>query len=114
MSELFKRIEQLCIQKGVSITELCRESGASRGSLTDLKKGRKQSLSADTLSKIAVYFGVSVDYWLGKEEKPAATEDDELNEYLEYLKNREDGRMLFSLVNSLFVELLKKYQADKL
>jgi hypothetical protein len=48
---------------------MCKESGASRASLTDLKMGRKQSLSADTLSKISVYFGVSVDYLLGNEPK---------------------------------------------
>ena len=35
-------------------------------------------MSAATLSKIAAYFGVSVDYLLGNEEKPAATEDSEL------------------------------------
>lgn len=57
-------------------------------------------MSTDKLTKIADYFNVSVDYLLGNEKKPAATEDDELNEYLEYLKNREDGRMLFSLAKN--------------
>ena len=73
--------DRLCADKGINITELCRQSGASRGSLSDLKKGRKQSLSADTLSKIAAYFGVSVDYLLGnteEKEKPASQEADEL------------------------------------
>lgn len=97
MSELYETIVQLCTEKGVTITELCRQSGASRGSLTDLKMGRKASLSAATLSKIASYFGVSVDYLLGNEEKPPATDDEELNEYLEELKTRPEMRMLFSL-----------------
>ena len=38
-------------------------------------------MSADTLSKIAAYFGVSVDYLLGnteEKEKPASQEADEL------------------------------------
>ena len=76
MSELYKTIEKLCIEKKITITELCRKSGASRGSLSDLKNGRKQSLSADTLSKIAAYFDVTVDYLLGNEqkEKPTATD----------------------------------------
>jgi hypothetical protein len=81
MAELYQTIAQLCADKGINITELCRQSGASRGSLSDLKKGRKQSLSADTLSKIAAYFGVSVDYLLGnteEKEKPASQEADEL------------------------------------
>lgn len=77
MSKLFLRIEELCKERGITITELCRESGASRGSLSDLKQGRKQSLSAETLSKISTYFGVSVDYLLGNEpkEKPATDSD---------------------------------------
>lgn len=78
MSELYDTITRLCSEKGINITELCRQSGASRGSLSDLKMGRKNSLSAATLSKIAAYFGVSVDYLLGNEEsgKPAPTEGD--------------------------------------
>ena len=46
--------------------------------------GRKNSLSAATLSKIATYFGVSVDYLLGNEEKekPAIDEGDGLEDLL--------------------------------
>lgn len=65
MSELYNRIENLCSQKNITVTAMCRESGASRASLSDLKVGRKQSLSADTLSKISSFFGVSIDYLLG-------------------------------------------------
>ena len=36
--------------------------------ITDLKMGRKKSLSAETAQKIAAYFGVSVGYLLGQEE----------------------------------------------
>lgn len=67
MSDLYKRIEVLCGDANVNITTMCKEAEVSRASLTDLKMGRKQSLSADTLSKIASYFGVSVDYLLGNE-----------------------------------------------
>lgn len=80
MSELYKRIEGLCSRDGINITEMCKGSGASRASLTDLKMGRKQSLSAETLSKIAQYFSVSVDSLLGtvqKEKAPILTKEDE-------------------------------------
>lgn len=70
MSDLYNRIEELCNKNNESITTMCRESGASRASLSDLKVGRKQNLSAETLSKIAAHFGVSVDYLLGKEKAP--------------------------------------------
>ena len=64
MSDLYSRIEDLCKAKNQTITTMCKESGASRASLSDLKMGRKQTLSADTLSKIARHFSVSVDYLL--------------------------------------------------
>ena len=77
MSNLYNRIEALCKSNNVSITTMCKESGASRASLSDLKVGRKQSLSAETLSKISAYFGITVDFLLGKETEKAPTEDGE-------------------------------------
>ena len=65
MSDVYGRIEQLCSQKGINITLMCKECGIPRASLTDYKMGRKKSLSADTLAKIAAYFGVTVDYLYG-------------------------------------------------
>ena len=72
MSDLYNRIENLCKRDKVNITTMCKESGASRASLTDLKMGRKQSLSSDTLSKISAFFNVSIDYLLTGEQKEKA------------------------------------------
>lgn len=69
MYNLYETISHLCEGKGIKPGRMCNELGISRGAITDLKAGRKQSLSADTLSKIAAYFGVSVDYLLGNEEQ---------------------------------------------
>ena len=66
MSDLYNRIAELCQNYGITITAMCRESGASRASLSDLKVGRKQNLSTETLDKIADYFGTTVDYLLGR------------------------------------------------
>lgn len=96
MAELYKRIAALCEARGINVTQLCRAAGVSRASLTDLKMGRKQSLSAQTLQKLASYFGVTVDYLLAQE--PALVNDDaELTELLELLKTRPECRMLFQL-----------------
>lgn len=73
MSELYERIESLCTQRGESVTAMCRGSGVSRASLSDLKAGRKQSLSAESLRRIAQYMGISVDTLLGSE--AAASEE---------------------------------------
>lgn len=82
MCNLYDTIERLCQQKGISITTMCHESGAPRGSLGDLKAGRCTGLSAPTLAKIANYFNVSVDYLLGNEKKPEPVDVD-INEIVE-------------------------------
>lgn len=68
MSTLYYRIEKLCKSNDMTITSMCKASGASRASLSDLKMGRKQGLSTDTLAKIAKVLGVSVGLLIG--EKP--------------------------------------------
>lgn len=78
MSELYNLIESLCKEKGTNITAMCKAAKISRAPLTELKMGRSKTLSSATLSKIAAYFGVSVDYLLGNKEKPADQEADEL------------------------------------
>lgn len=69
MANLYENIEKLCKQRGVNVTTMCKESGASRGSLTDLKNGRKQTLKYETLDKMASYFGTSVDALVSGEHK---------------------------------------------
>ena len=66
MENLFTRIESLCDKKGIRPGRLCDELGLSRGLMTDLKKGRKKTLNAETAQKIATYFGISVGQLLGQ------------------------------------------------
>lgn len=70
MSGLYETILSLCQSKGIKPGRLCDELGISRGLMTDLKMGRKKSVSADTAQKIAGYLGVSVGYLLGQESVP--------------------------------------------
>nr|WP_319488505.1 helix-turn-helix transcriptional regulator [uncultured Caproiciproducens sp.] len=101
MLSLYEKIESLCKIRGVNITEMCKNSGASRGSLTDLKMGRKKTLTAETLAKIAEYFNVSIDYLMGNEQKetPTLTNKDERDIFkkwqanLDELENSQDGLM---------------------
>lgn len=66
---LYDRISSLCVQHNITPCKLCSELGISRSAITDLKAGRKKGLRATTAWKIANYFGVSVGYLLGMEEK---------------------------------------------
>jgi len=67
MGNLYETIQQLCQQRGIRPGRLCEDTGLSRGLITDLKMGRKKSVSAETAQKIAAYFGVSVGYLLGQD-----------------------------------------------
>ena len=71
--DVFKR---LCDEKGVSCNRAATEMGLSNATATKWKK-TGATPSGDTLSKIAVYFDVSIDDLLGNEEKPAAPKDGE-------------------------------------
>ncbi len=70
MGNLYETIQSLCAEKGIRPGRLCGDLGLSRSLMTDLKMGRKKSLSAQTAQAIAGYFGVSVGYLLGQQESP--------------------------------------------
>ena len=69
MSILYDRIYSLCTQSNITPCKMCSELGISRGIISELKAGRKKDLAATTAYKIAKYFGVSVGYLLGFEDK---------------------------------------------
>ena len=68
MCNLYERIQSVCESKGVSVSAMCVQLGMSKSVLSDLKAGRKKTLSAETLRRIADFLQVSVDSLLGKQE----------------------------------------------
>lgn len=81
MSILYKNIISLCEERGIKGGKMCTDIGMSKGILTDLKMGRQTGISAANAQKIANYFGVSVGFLLGEEEKEKPTViDDGLTE----------------------------------
>lgn len=83
MCTMYKRIEELCLQKGVSVTEMCRGASVPRATITELKMERTTHLSTKNLEKLSVYFSVPMDYLLGTETKkaPSLSEERLLDEY---------------------------------
>lgn len=69
MSDLYKNIHNLCEREGIKDGTLCANIGIRRSFLSELKSGRTKKLSAATLSKIADYFDVTVDYLLTGQQK---------------------------------------------
>lgn len=68
-STFFERYSELCKSCGQTPNSVAKVVGASSGSVTAWKNGTEPRNS--TIIKIASYFGVSVEYLLGKENTPA-------------------------------------------
>ena len=93
----YERFMLLCLEKNISQTSAIQEIGLSNCNLKNWKNGRVPM--HEVLRKIAEYFDVSIDYLLGesKIKKPLVNNDEELTEYLYYLKTRPELRMLFKV-----------------
>lgn len=75
-------VNNLCKARKTTITKMSEDIGLSNAAATSWKKGSIPK--ASTLEKISSYFGVSVDYLLGKEEtKKAPTQKGEREELKE-------------------------------
>lgn len=103
----------LCLKKGVTPTAAGLEIGLNAATVSRWKRGAIPN--EITLIKISQYFGVSVDYLLGKEPEeekaPASGKDDSVDDlisYLEELRSNPDMRMLFSLMKGATKEDVQK------
>lgn len=116
MANLYNNIENLCKKRGVNVTTMCRDSGASRGSLSDLKSGRKQTLKYETLEKIANYFEISVESLVSgnesQKEKLAPGEGSRLD--VEAKAFAEKFMQLDESTRALFNKMLDAAIAEKL
>ena len=66
-SPIYMIICKLCKKSGISATKLCSDLTGSKGNLPTWQKG---NIKAITLIKMADYFDCSVDYLLGRADKP--------------------------------------------
>lgn len=63
---LYERLEFLCKYTDRTPADVCRAIGASKSLFTDLKTGRKSSVSLETAVKLADYFQISLDFLTGR------------------------------------------------
>ena len=68
---VYDKFCDLCSQKGVSPSKAAMDAGFSKSLISKWKSKQEIVPSSEVLQKIADYFGVSVDYLLGKEKQPA-------------------------------------------
>lgn len=60
---LLSKIQKLCVDNKTNISEVERKCGLANATI---RRWEKSSPSADNLVKVANYFGVSVDFLLGR------------------------------------------------
>ncbi len=65
IDNLFKMISE----KGITQSKLAENTSISTGNISDWKRGKSMP-SAVKLDELATYFGCSVDYLLGRTDKP--------------------------------------------
>ena len=65
MSEMHKRISELCESCDLTISQMCRKTGISRSTISELKSGRSKTLTVKNLSTIASFFDVPCDFISG-------------------------------------------------
>lgn len=77
----------LCNKKGITVSALGVELGLGKNSITRWDENKP---SVDRVQKVADYFGVSVDYLLGRTDDPhpVTSNDDVKKDIDEYVKNK--------------------------
>ena len=93
MSELYKRLVELCESKGVTGYRMCKDCRLSPSTMTDLKAGRKKTLNAESASRVAEYFGVSVQYLYGQETKKSPAPEGEGMDEFTFAAHGYSGRL---------------------
>lgn len=102
------RIRELRKARGITMKQLGEVLGLAESTISQYENGRRQP-DYETLLRLGEYFGVSVGFILGAEEKtPLVNGDEELNELLETLKTRPECRMLFQLSKDATKEEVEK------
>jgi len=106
--ETVNRIRELRTKMKVSQNELAAIIGVTQQAISAYENNLREP-DLGTLNKLASYFGVSLDYLLGRTDIPtpadeiteAVSDDPELAEFWNDLKEREDLKLLFKQTRKL-------------
>lgn len=69
MPTVYETIVRLCDERGITPGKMCNDLGMSRSTMTELKKGRSQTLKLEKASKIASYLNVPIEVLTGEQQK---------------------------------------------
>lgn len=108
-----ERIKLARETKNLSQTDLANACKISKQTLYKYENNIITNIPSDKIEVIANYLSISPAYLMGwetdnKDTNNKLTDDEELQEYLEELKNRSEMRMLFSLAKGVTKEDVEK------
>lgn len=108
-----ERIKLARETKNLSQTDLANDCKISKQTLYKYENNIITNIPSDKIEVIANYLSISPAYLMGwetdnKDTNNKLTDDEELQEYLEELKNRSEMRMLFSLAKGATKEDVEK------
>ena len=78
-----QNVNKFCEIKGVNVTDACRESGAGKDLINQIKRGSMPSIKK--VEALSSYLGVTTSELLGEKEKPALLTDDGVDEEISRL-----------------------------
>ena len=71
---MYTIFERLLKERGLTVADVCRATGIRQSTMSNWK-ARNNQLSAKNASLVADFFGVSVDYLMGRTDTQLALED---------------------------------------
>ena len=98
--------EQLCNEKNTSLAQVRADLGISQSTMASWKS-RNLTPKAETVRKLANYFGVSVDYLLGMGQRVSAVAPS--RRIFEVLRNKKWSLEQLSIKTQVPVETLRKF-----
>ena len=115
MSDMYKKIDELLRQKGISGAKMSGDLGMSRSFMTELRKGRAKSVKLETAQKIADYFGVSVSELMDEKNASAVTGKGVTDADIKFALFGGDGEITDAMYDEVrrFAAYVKQREAEK-
>ena len=100
MVKIGEKLRMLRQQKGLSLDELAKITQSSKSYLWELEKGTKNP-SAEKLSELAKYFGVTLDYLINEENNQSVDTAQRIFTRVNNL-SEEDQKKIETIIETLF------------
>ena len=103
---MYEVFEKLLKEKGMRVSDFCKATGISAGTMSDWKSGR-YALKAEKLKIVADFFGVSVEYIMTGQQPEQYYLNPETAAIAQQVYDNPDLRMLFDAAQDVDPENIR-------